>query len=114
MTSTEPAARDERFLEELVERALALPVGDPASLLRLAELCELPSTTPQLLALEASHDEAFSALLLRVANSASSYSAARIADLPHAITRLGYRRVAALALGSPGLRMLHGPADGLE
>jgi HD-like signal output (HDOD) protein len=115
MTAVEPQARDERFLEELVERALALPVGDYAALLRIAELCEQPTTTPQLLALEASHDEAFSALLLRHANSASSYSAARIADLPTAITRLGYRRVAALALGSPGLRLLEArPADGLE
>lgn len=114
MAAPEPLARDSRFIEELVERALALPVGDPASLLRVAELCELSSSTPQLLALEASHDEAFSALLLRVANSAASYSATRVADLPTAITRLGYARVAALALASPGLRMLQGPADGLE
>lgn len=114
MAAPEPVARDSHFIEELVERALALPVGDPASLLRVAELCELASSTPQLLALESSHDEAFSALLLRVANSAASYSATRVADLPTAITRLGYERVAALALASPGLRMLQGPADGLE
>jgi HD-like signal output (HDOD) protein len=114
MESAEPVARDERFREELVERALALPVGDTRALLRVAELCALPSTTPQLLALEASHDEAFSALLLRLANSAASYSATRIADLPAAIHRLGYRRVAALALGAPGLRMLQLPPDGLE
>jgi HD-like signal output (HDOD) protein len=114
MAAPEPLARDSHFIEELVERALALPVGDPASLMRVAELCELASSTPQLLALEASHDETFSALLLRVANSAASYSATRVADLPTAITRLGYERVAALALASPGLRMLQGPADGLE
>src|SRR5690349_7768730 len=83
METFEPVARDARFLEELVERALALPVGDTAA-------------------------------LLRVANSAASYSATRIADLPTAITRLGYRRVAALALGAPGLRMLQRPPDGLE
>jgi HD-like signal output (HDOD) protein len=114
MSATEPTARDERFREELVERALALPVGNTQALLRVAELCELPSVTPQLLALEVSHDESLSALLLRTANSAASYSAARIADLPTAITRLGYRRVAALALGAPGLQMLQRPADGLE
>ncbi len=114
MAAPEPAARDAYYIEELVERALALPVGDPASLLRVAELCEQTSSTPQLLALEAGHDEAFSALLLRAANSAASYSATRVADLPTAITRLGYQRVAALALASPGLRLLHGPADGLE
>jgi HD-like signal output (HDOD) protein len=114
MSATEPTARDERFREELVERALALPVGDTQALLRVAELCEQQSVTPQLLALEVSHDESLSALLLRTANSAASYSAARIADLPTAITRLGYRRVAALALGAPGLQMLQRPADGLE
>ena len=114
MSATEPTARDERFREELVERALALPVGDTQALLRVAELCEQRSVTPQLLALEVSHDESLSALLLRTANSAASYSAARIADLPTAITRLGLRRVAALALGAPGLQMLQRPADGLE
>jgi len=114
MSATEPTARDERFREELVERALALPVGDTQALLRVAELCEQPAVTPQLLALEVSHDESLSALLLRTANSAASYSAARIADLPTAITRLGLRRVAALALGAPGLQMLQRPADGLE
>jgi HD-like signal output (HDOD) protein len=114
MAASEPAARDTQYIEELVERALALPVGDPASLLRVAELCDLTSSTPQLLALESSHDEAYAALLLRAANSAASYSATRVADLPTAITRLGYQRVAALALASPGLRMLQRPADGLE
>lgn len=110
----EPAARDESFREELVERALALPVGDTAALMRVAELCESPAATAQLVALEVSHDESLSALLLRTANSAASYSATRIADLPTAIARLGLRRVAALALGSPGLQMLNRPADGLE
>lgn len=114
MATTEPTARDERFRDELVERALALPVGDTQTLLRVAELCDLPTVTPQLIALEASHDESLTALLLRSANSAASYSATRIADLPAAIVRLGYRRVAALALGAPGLQMLQRPADGLE
>jgi HD-like signal output (HDOD) protein len=114
MHAAEPIARDEQFRDELVERALTLPVGDIPALLRVAELCGVPTATPQLIALEAAKDESFSALLLRKANSAASYSATHIADLPTAVSWLGYRRVAALALAAPGLYMLDRPADGLE
>jgi HD-like signal output (HDOD) protein len=111
---SEPQPRPDAFREELIERALSLPLGDQAALARVARLCERLHTTPQDVAHEASRDEGFAALLLRLANSADSASVRRIADLPAAITRLGYRRVKALAIAAPGLRLLQGPPDGLE
>lgn len=106
--------RDDSFREELITRALSLPLGDQGALARVASLCERLSTTPNDVALEASRDESFTAMLLRMANSADSASVRRVADLPTAITRLGFRRVKALAIAAPGLRLLQGPPDGLE
>src|SRR4051812_22231557 len=36
---SEPLPRDDRFREELIERALSLPLGDQAALARVAQLC---------------------------------------------------------------------------
>jgi HD-like signal output (HDOD) protein len=99
--------------DEIVERALTLPLGNLAALNRVARLCGEPTATPAGVALEAARDEAFAALLLRLANSAHSHSVARIADLPRAVTRLGLGLVQGLALAAPGFRLLRGPADGL-
>jgi HD-like signal output (HDOD) protein len=106
--------RDDRFRDELIERAMSLPLGDQIALARVADLCDHPAATPAGIAFEASRDESFAALLLRVANSAYSASALRVAELPTAVTRLGFRRVQALAIAAPGLQLLRGPADGLE
>jgi HD-like signal output (HDOD) protein len=114
VVSPDPPVRDDEFREELIARALSLPLGDLAALGRVSQLCERLSATPQDVALEASRDESFAALLLRLANSADSASVRRIADLPTAINRLGFRRVKALAVAAPGLRLLQGPPDGLE
>jgi HD-like signal output (HDOD) protein len=114
VSSLESLERGERLREHLVELALSLPLGNQAALTRLAVLCNRPTVTPQGAALEAGRDESFAALLLRLANSAHSASVARIADLPTAITRLGFRLVQGLAIAAPGLRLLRGPADGLE
>jgi HD-like signal output (HDOD) protein len=111
---TDVLPRDDTFREELLDRALTLPLGDQAALARVAQLCERLHTTPQDVAHEAGRDESFAALLLRLANSADSASVRRIADLPTAINRLGFRRVKALAIAAPGLRLLQGPPDGLE
>jgi HD-like signal output (HDOD) protein len=99
--------------DEIVERALTLPLGNLAALNRVARLCGEPSATPAGVALEAARDEAFAALLLRLANSAYSHSSVQIADLPRAVTRLGFGLVQGLALAAPGFRLLRGPADGL-
>jgi putative nucleotidyltransferase with HDIG domain len=99
--------------EALVERASSLPLGNAAALLRLARLCESPIATAAGIALEAARDEGFSALLLKLANSAYYASATRIADLATAVARLGLRTVAGLAVASPGLRLLAGANDEL-
>jgi HD-like signal output (HDOD) protein len=113
MATPEPVARGVGFLAELVDRALSLPMGDPAALGRVVQLCSVAASSQEV-ALEARRDEAFVALLLRTVNSAAFYTSERIADLPSAITRLGLRRVQALALAAPGLQMLKGPADDLK
>ena len=99
--------------DDIVERALTLPLGNLAALNRVARLCASPTATPAGIALEAARDEAFAALLLRLANSAYSHSVQQIADLPRAVTRLGLGLVQGLALAAPGFRLLRGPADGL-
>jgi HD-like signal output (HDOD) protein len=114
MEAYAPQAKGDEFRAELIQRALALPVGNLAALGRVAALCEDENSSPADVAREAVEDEAFAALLLRQANSAASYAASRIGDVPAAVTRLGLKRVHALALGTPGLRMLHQPADGLD
>jgi HD-like signal output (HDOD) protein len=106
--------RGDDFREELIERALSLPLGDQAALNRVASLCDEESASVGRIALDAGRDESFAALLLRMANSAHSASVSRVADLPTAIARLGLRRIQALALAAPGMRLLHGPADGLQ
>jgi HD-like signal output (HDOD) protein len=105
--------RGTEFREELIERALSLPLGDQAALNRVARLCDEETASVARIALDAGRDEGFAALLLRMANSAYSASVSRVADLPTAIARLGLRRIQALALAAPGMRLLHGPPDGL-
>ncbi|HEY1370803.1 MAG TPA: HDOD domain-containing protein [Gaiellaceae bacterium] len=105
--------RGEILRERLVELALSLPLGNQAALARLAVLCDDPTVTAQGAALEAARDESFTALLLKLANSAHSMSVNRISDLPAAIARLGFRLVQGLAIAAPGLRLLAGPNDGL-
>src|SRR6185437_14264754 len=100
MAHPEPVARGVGFLAELVDRALSLPMGDPAALARVVQLCSIGASSQEV-ALEARRDEAFVALLLRSVNSAAFYTSERIADLPSAITRLGLRRVQALAFAAP-------------
>jgi HD-like signal output (HDOD) protein len=97
----------------LVERAASLPLGSAAALIRLAQLCDSPMASAQGIALEAARDESFSALLLRLANSAYYASATRIADLSTAVARLGLGMVANLAVSAPGLKLLSGPNDEL-
>jgi HD-like signal output (HDOD) protein len=97
----------------LVERAASLPLGNAAALLRLSQLCESPIATAAGIALEAARDEGFSALLLKLANSAYYASSTRIADLATAVARLGLRTVAGLAVAAPGLRLLSGANDEL-
>jgi HD-like signal output (HDOD) protein len=106
-------AHGDALRDEIVERALTLPLGNLAALNRVARLCGQPTATPAGVALEAARDEAFAALLLRLANSAYSHSVSQIGDLPRAVTRLGFGLVQGLALAAPGFRLLRGPADGL-
>jgi HD-like signal output (HDOD) protein len=99
---------------ELVERAASLPVANAAVLLQLAQLCESPMASASGIALEAARDEGFSALLLRLANSAYYIGTSRVADLSTAVARLGLRTVASLAVATPGLRLLSGDGDTLS
>ena len=99
--------------DTLLERASSLPLGNAAALLRLSQLCESPMATAAGIALEAARDEGFSALLLKLANSAYYASATQIADLATAVARLGLRTVAGLAVAAPGLRLLAGSNDKL-
>jgi HD-like signal output (HDOD) protein len=113
LAATSQHAHGDALLDEIVERALTLPLGNLAALNRVARLCGQSTATPAGVALEAARDEAFAALLLRLANSAYSHSVAQIGDLPRAVTRLGFGLVQGLALAAPGFRLLRGPADGL-
>lgn len=99
--------------ERLVEQAVALPLGDRSALMRAASLCADPQVAPSEIAFEAARDEAFSALLLKIANSTWSASRRPIADLTHAIVRLGTSLVQGIALAAPGLRLLEVPPDEL-
>ncbi len=99
--------------ERLVEQALALPLGDRGALMRVASLCGDPEVAPDEIALQAARDEAFSALLLKIANSTWSASRQPIAGLTHAIVRLGTSLVQGIAFAAPGLRLLESPSDGL-
>jgi HD-like signal output (HDOD) protein len=92
--------------DELVAQATAIPLGNQHALLEVARLCGSPVSRAQDVAVAAAHDEAFAALLLRVANSAHSGSTTRISSLPAAVTRLGFRLVQGLALAAPGLGLL--------
>ena len=96
----------------LIEQAVSLPLGDQAALTRVVGLCERGADARQIAA-EASADEGFSTVLLRVANSAASASATRIEDVPTAVTRLGARFVQRLAISAPCLRLLAAPSDEL-
>jgi HD-like signal output (HDOD) protein len=109
-----PGGYGATFRDGIVERALELPLGNQAALTRVARLCGEPSATAAGIALEAARDEAFAALLLRLANSAYAHSSTRIADLTRAVTRLGLGLVQGLALAAPGVRLLRVRPDGLQ
>jgi HD-like signal output (HDOD) protein len=98
--------------DELVAQATAIPLGNQHALLETARLCGSSVSRAQDVAAAAAHDEAFAALLLRIANSAYSASATRISSLPVAVTRLGFRLVQGLALAAPGLGLLVSTRDG--
>lgn len=96
----------EQLFNNLVEQASALPLRSQAALVRVISLCEDARASARGVALEAARDESFSALLLRIANSAHSMSASRIGDLTQAVARLGFGFVQGLAVASiaaPGL-----------
>jgi len=105
---TTPAVTGGALRDDLLRRAGALALGDQRALLRVHELCSSAASTAQGVALEASRDEGFAALLLRVANSAYSASSSGVADVPAAVARLGYRLVGSLAVAAPGMRLLVG------
>jgi HD-like signal output (HDOD) protein len=99
-------------VEEILDRPL--PLSDPSALLRVAELASDPAGDVRAIARECARDEALSALVLRLANSASQGRGFRVAELPTAITRLGLRLVATLAITAPALRLLEAcPRDDL-
>jgi len=91
--------------DRLLDQAMTLPIANHATLLRVAELCRDPLTDARTIALEVQRDEGFTAMLLRMANSAWSASAGRIGDLPTAVARLGLHLVESLALATPGMRL---------
>jgi len=97
--------------DALVAQATAIPLGNQHALLEVARLCGSSYSRAQDVALAAAHDEAFAALLLRVANSAHSASTRRISSLSVAVTRLGFRLVQGLALAAPGLGLLISTRD---
>ena len=99
--------------DALVGRATSVPVGDQGALMEVARLCGSPVSRAQDVAAAAAKDEGFSALLLRIANSAYSGATTRISSLPVAVTRLGFRLVQGLALAAPGLGLLVSTRDEL-
>src|SRR5262249_3053704 len=46
--------QDDRFRDDLIERALSLPLGDQVALARVADLCDQATASPQGVAIEAS------------------------------------------------------------
>lgn len=100
--------------EQIVAHAATLPLGDDGALVRVAALCSDPAVTAAGVAAEAARDEAFSALLLKIANSAYSFSWHPISDLTRAVVRLGLSLVQGMAIAAPGMRLLAGPPDELQ
>jgi HD-like signal output (HDOD) protein len=93
--------------ESLLKKGESLPLRNHAALSRIVTLCRDPDVSARGIAVEAARDEAFAALLLRVANSAHSAAASRIGSLTHAVARLGFAFVESLAI-----RAMAGPAPG--
>lgn len=112
-TQQSPAeALRRRLVDELRDRLLEqgeqLPLRNHAALGRVVTLCRDESAGARAIAIEAARDEAFAALLLRVANSAYSGSVSRIGTLTTAIARLGFDLVqgfAVMSMGAPGLEL---------
>jgi HD-like signal output (HDOD) protein len=102
------------LLEDMVALGAALPIGNHAALVRVAELCAAPNWTPEGIALEISRDERLAAELLRIANSAFSASRVDVTDVKTAVVRLGPRMVRGLALAAPGARLLAQSGDALD
>jgi HD-like signal output (HDOD) protein len=94
----------QRIVDELRERLLkqgaSLPLRNQAALGRVVALCDDRNATAQGVAIEAARDEAFTAALLRVANSAYSGSVVRIGSLTDAVSRLGFGLVQGIAINS--------------
>lgn len=99
--------------DAIVEHATSVPLGNQQALLEVARLCGSPTSRAQDVAQAAAHDEGFTALLLRIGNSAYSGSSTRISSLSVAVTRLGFRLVHGLALAAPGLGLLVATRDEL-
>jgi putative nucleotidyltransferase with HDIG domain len=93
--------------ESLLKKGESLPLRNHAALSRIVTLCRDPDVSARGIAVEAARDEAFAALLLRVANSAHSAATSRIGSLTHAVARLGFAFVESLAI-----RAMAGPAPG--
>jgi HD-like signal output (HDOD) protein len=91
--------------DRLLDQAMTLSIANQMTLFRVAELCRDPLTDARSIAIEAQRDEGFTAVLLRMANSAWSASSGRIGDLPTAVARLGLHLVESLALATPGIRL---------
>lgn len=125
VTGTSPAEMlRKRLVDELRDRLLEqgeqLPLRNHAALRRVVTLCRDPNGSARGVAVEAARDEAFAALLLRVANSAYSASVSRIGTLTQAVARLGFDLVQGLALatmGAPGIgftELADGPGESLR
>jgi len=94
--------------DRLLDQAMTLSIANQMTLFRVAELCRDPLTDARTIAIEAQRDEGFTAMLLRMANSAWSASSGRIDDLPTAVARLGLHLVESVALATPGIRLAQG------
>jgi HD-like signal output (HDOD) protein len=106
--TTATSARD-----RLIEEAVALDIGNPAMLVRIAEACGDPEAEARDIANSIQCDAAFAATVLRLANSAAFARGRQVGDLVGAVQRLGFRLVGSLALATPGMRLLQGTPDGL-
>jgi HD-like signal output (HDOD) protein len=111
-TPSPAEALRKRLVDELRQRLLEqgedLPLRNHAALGRVVTLCCDPNGSARGVAIEAARDEAFAALLLRVANSAYSASVSRIGTLTTAVARLGFDLVQGLAvmsMGAPGFAL---------
>jgi HD-like signal output (HDOD) protein len=100
--------------DRLIDDALSLDIGDPAMLLRVAEACDDPESDAREVASHIQRDAAFTAAIMRIANSAAYSRGRPVGEITTAVGRLGLGLVGSLALATPGMRLLDGPPDGLS